>query len=78
MDPSDRDLAALQGIWEQVGLEADGVVDPPDAHSGPGVLCTFTDATFSVRGLDGAVLLAGVRARCIANAAFDHLDRFNG
>jgi uncharacterized protein (TIGR03067 family) len=59
MDPSDRDIAALQGSWEQVGLEADGVVDPPDLHSGPGVLCTFAGHTFSVRAPDRTLLLAG-------------------
>ena len=59
MDPSDRDIAALQGIWEQVGLEADGVVDPPDPHSGPGVLCTFAGREFSVRAPDGTLVLAG-------------------
>lgn len=35
---SARDLAILQGAWEQVGLEEDGVVDPPDAHGTPGAL----------------------------------------
>ncbi len=53
------DIAALQGVWEQVGLEADGVVDPPDAHSGPGVLCTIAGDEFSVRAPDGTLLLAG-------------------
>lgn len=59
MNPSERAIAALQGSWEQIGLEADGVVDPPDAHSGPGVLCTFAERTFSVRARDGTLLLAG-------------------
>ena len=59
MNPSERDLAALQGVWEQVGLAADGVIDPPDSHSGPGVLCTFAGTEFSVRAPDGRLLLAG-------------------
>jgi uncharacterized protein (TIGR03067 family) len=53
------DLELLQGTWEQVGLEVDGALDPPDAHSGPGVLSTFTATTFSVRAPDGTLLLAG-------------------
>ncbi len=59
MNSAERDLAALQGVWEQVGLEADGVIDPPDPHSGPGVLCTFAGTKFLVRAPDGSLLLAG-------------------
>jgi len=53
------DLEALQGVWEQVGLEADGVVDPVDAHSGAGALTTFAETEFSVRTVDGMLLLVG-------------------
>ncbi len=53
------DLEQLAGVWEQVGLEADGVADPVDAHSGSGVLTTFTATEFSVCAPDGTVLLAG-------------------
>lgn len=56
---SERDLAALQGAWEQVGLEVDGVSDPPDPHSPPGAVTTFTGRDFTVRAADGALLLAG-------------------
>jgi uncharacterized protein (TIGR03067 family) len=56
---SDRDVAAMQGSWEQVGLEADGVSNPPDSHGAPGALTTFTADRFEVRALDGTVLLAG-------------------
>ncbi len=56
---SERDVAALQGVWEQVGLEADGIADPPDMHGAPGALTTFVGAQFVVRTVDGAVLLAG-------------------
>ncbi|MFL5239116.1 MAG: TIGR03067 domain-containing protein [Rhizomicrobium sp.] len=54
-----EDLQALQGIWEQVGLEVDGVSNPPDAHSLPGALTTFTENQFEVRASDGELLLAG-------------------
>lgn len=56
---SERDLAALQGAWEQVGHEADGVLDPPDSHGAPGALTTFSGNRFSVRTVDGTLLLAG-------------------
>src|SRR5262249_36124865 len=56
---SDRDVAALQGSWEQVGLEADGFSNPPDAHSAPGALTTFVGNHFEVRTLAGTLLLAG-------------------
>jgi len=56
---SDRDVAALQGSWEQVALEADGVSNPPDSHGAPGALTTFAGDRFEVRALDGALLLAG-------------------
>ncbi len=59
MTATERDLAALQGRWEQTGLEADGVTDPPDEHSSDGALTTFAGLTFSVRALDGNVLLEG-------------------
>jgi hypothetical protein len=35
-DANARDLAALQGVWEQVTFEEDGVVDPPDSHGAQG------------------------------------------
>jgi uncharacterized protein (TIGR03067 family) len=56
---SERDLAALQGTWEQVALEADGVADPPDIHGAPGALTTFRGTQFEVRTVDGTLLLAG-------------------
>ena len=56
---SDRDVAALQGSWEQVALEADGVSNPPDTHSAPGALTTFVGNQFEVRTLAGTLLLAG-------------------
>lgn len=53
------DLERLQGVWEQVALEVDGVANPADAHSGAGVLTTFAGTAFSVRAPDGTQLLAG-------------------
>ena len=58
-EASRRDLALLQGVWEQTRLEADGVVNPPDDHGAPGALCTFAGSTFSVRTIEGALLLEG-------------------
>lgn len=58
-DESERDLAALQGAWEQVALEADGVSNPPAPHSGPGAMTTFAGRNFTVRAADGTLLLAG-------------------
>lgn len=54
------DLAALQGAWEQVYLEVDGVANPSDEHTAPGALTTISGKRFSVRRSDGAVLLEGV------------------
>lgn len=53
------DIAALQGAWRQIALEADGVVNPPDEHSAPGALCYFTSTRFIVRTPDGTVLIEG-------------------
>lgn len=53
------DLAALQGSWEQVHLEADGVADPPDRYTAPGVLTTVSADRFTVHTVDGTVLLEG-------------------
>ena len=56
---SDRDVAALQGSWEQIAIEADGISNPPDSHGAPGALTTFAGDHFEVRALDGTLLLAG-------------------
>jgi uncharacterized protein (TIGR03067 family) len=56
---SSRDLAALQGAWEQVHLEADGISNPPDELSPPGALTTFSGNHFAVRTTDGVLLLEG-------------------
>jgi uncharacterized protein (TIGR03067 family) len=62
-----RDLAALQGVWEQIRHEADGSVDAPDDYGSPGALTTIEGTTFSVRDASGALLLHGrfeLDARC--------------
>ena len=56
---SSRDLAALQGLWEQVDLEADGISNPPDELSSRGALTTFSGNHFAVRSNEGALLLEG-------------------
>lgn len=57
--PSQEDLARLQGIWEQVAHEADGIADPPDEHGAPGAITTFTGQRFVVTTVEGAILLEG-------------------
>lgn len=59
LNDSARDLAALQGSWEQVDLEADGIANPPDEHGSPGALTTFTGQHFAVRTVEGRLLLEG-------------------
>jgi uncharacterized protein (TIGR03067 family) len=56
---SSRDLVTLQGLWEQVDLEADGISNPPDELSPPGALTTFSDNHFAARTTEGALLLGG-------------------
>jgi uncharacterized protein (TIGR03067 family) len=53
------DLALLQGIWEQVGVEADGVPNPLDEHSASGTLTIFDGNAFSVVNGEGETLLRG-------------------
>ncbi|HKB95537.1 MAG TPA: TIGR03067 domain-containing protein [Rhizomicrobium sp.] len=56
---SRQDLQALQGVWEQVALEVDGILDPPDDLSPAGVLTTFRNDHFAIRTAEGALLLEG-------------------
>jgi uncharacterized protein (TIGR03067 family) len=60
MDISSSELDALQGCWEQVYLEADGIANPPDEHTAPDVLTTISGSSFVVRRANGEVLLQGV------------------
>ncbi|SBS37759.1 hypothetical protein MSP8886_04254 [Marinomonas spartinae] len=54
-----NEIEILQGAWQQIALEADGEVNPPDEHSVPGALCYFFGTQFSVRTPDGTVLIEG-------------------
>jgi len=58
-DLSTADLAMLQGTWEQISMEEDGVIDPPDTHGAPGATTTIIGNGFSVMTRDGHVLLEG-------------------
>ena len=59
IDPSTRDLAALQGAWEQVGFEENGIANPPDTHGAPGAITVIRDRHFEVRTVEGELLLEG-------------------
>lgn len=59
MATSTDDLALLQGAWEQVALEENGVSNPPDAHGGPNAITVIRERNFEVRMLDNRLLLAG-------------------
>ncbi len=56
---SSADLAELQGHWEQVYLEVDGVPNPPDENTASDALTVISGQTFSVRRPTGEVLLEG-------------------
>jgi uncharacterized protein (TIGR03067 family) len=56
---SEQDLAALQGEWEQVGFEENGLVNPPDDHGGMGAITTIDGHRFIVRAVTGERLLEG-------------------
>ena len=54
------DFTALQGAWEQLDFEANGIARPPNDYPGSlGSITTFADNSFSVCAADGALLLAG-------------------
>ena len=59
---SGKDLTTLQGTWEEVAYEADGISKPPDEFSVPSALTTFTEHNFSVRTAEGILLLEGTFA----------------
>jgi uncharacterized protein (TIGR03067 family) len=66
------DLAALQGSWEQVGFEENGVVNPPDAYGAN--ITTFHQNRFTVRATDGALLLEGTYDLDAAAGTVDWTD----
>ncbi len=57
--PTQADLAALQGTWQQTAMEEDGIPNPPDTHGAPGARLAVTATTFTVTAPDGHVLLEG-------------------
>ena len=60
MDATRRDLAVLQGDWEQTYLEADGLPNPAnDEHTAPGAICRFEGNTFLVEIPGDRTLLRG-------------------
>jgi uncharacterized protein (TIGR03067 family) len=56
---TDKDLALLQGTWEQVAVEADGMANPSDEYSASGTLTVFNGNEFSIVSGGGSVLLKG-------------------
>jgi uncharacterized protein (TIGR03067 family) len=56
---SSQDEAALQGMWEQVALDMDGIPNPVDALSPPGMVTTFRGNHFAVHTAEGSLLLEG-------------------
>jgi uncharacterized protein (TIGR03067 family) len=73
---NDEELAKLQGTWQQVHYERDGVVEPVDDEEGWRPVTTLTGDRFSVTIADGSVVLEG-RFTISANQdlkAIDWLD----
>ena len=54
-----RDLAALQGGWEQIAFEADGRLDAPDSAGAAHALTTIRGDHFAVHTRAGQLLLEG-------------------
>ncbi|MCX7512687.1 TIGR03067 domain-containing protein [Frateuria sp. STR12] len=54
-----RDLDALQGTWEQIAFEENGIVDAPDSSGAPGALTTIRGDRFAVHTRAGELLLKG-------------------
>jgi uncharacterized protein (TIGR03067 family) len=54
------DLVALQGRWQQVHYERDGVVEPVDEEAGWQPITEFSGTNFTVTVADGSVVLEGV------------------
>ena len=76
MQRSDQDLKALQGLWKQIGLEADGTLSPPDDLSPPGAITAFIGNYFTVRTAEGALLLQGTFTldASVTPKAIDYVD----
>ena len=76
MRRSDQDLETLQGLWKQIGLEADGTLNPPDDLSPPGAITAFIGNHFTVRTAEGALLLEGTFTldTSVTPKAIDYVD----
>ena len=59
---SDQDLAALQGQWEQVAFEENGMRGSPGDLGASGSITTFDGCRFSVHTPGGELLLEGTFA----------------
>lgn len=57
-----NDLETLQGRWQQVYYERDGVVEPSDDEAGWQPITEISGRNFTVTIADGSVVLAGVFA----------------
>ncbi len=55
---AEQEVAKLQGAWRQLTQEADGIKNHPDAGDVGGIT-TFSGNNFTVRNLDGSVVLRG-------------------
>jgi uncharacterized protein (TIGR03067 family) len=56
---TERDLQALQGTWQQIAFEENGITSPSDSHGAPDALTTIDGHHFSVRTAAGQLLLEG-------------------
>ena len=56
------DLEAMQGRWQQVYYERDGVVEPSDEEAGWRPITEISGHDFTVTIADGSVVLVGVFA----------------
>jgi uncharacterized protein (TIGR03067 family) len=72
----DADLTKLQGTWQQVHYERDGVVQPVDEEQGWSPVTLIAGNRFSVTIADGSVLLEGTFSHLEAQdpKAIDWLD----
>jgi uncharacterized protein (TIGR03067 family) len=58
-NPTARDLATLQDIWEQVAIEENGMADAPDSSGALGAWTTIQGNHFAVHARSGERLLEG-------------------
>lgn len=58
-DPNAHALATLQGIWQQVAFEENGIPDAPDSTGAPDALTIIDGDQFAVRTPQGELLLEG-------------------